>query len=319
MMGGRCCGWPTPTATAASRAPRRHGRAAALRHDGQQPRRPPHPRGTRRRPRADAADAPRRLKLTRPIDDERARRCLRRALFRAGSRHNHEESCMPRFARACLAVRHHRCLAAEHGARRRRHVDLRRLPRRQDARRLWLRARPGMARPRARRGGAADRRLLGQLRLGRGADPHQPSLRRAVPPGPVERDAPTSTRTASSRAPAREEKLCPGQQAEVVTAISRRHARREGRDRIGDRVGRGQGAHRRHRADRGGGLHRHRHDALPGRLALRRRPVQALHLPQIFATSASSGRPRPRPRNSAATPTISISRATRWMPLPARL
>ena len=70
----------------------------------------------------------------------------------------------------------------------------------------------------------------------------------------------------------------------------------------GNRVGRGQGAHRRDRADRGGGLHRHRHHALPGRLALRRRAVQALHLPQIFATSASSGRPRPRPRTFGGDP-----------------
>src|SRR5881394_1311729 len=75
-----------------------------------------------------------------------------------------------------------------------------------------------MARSGAECGGAVDRRLLGQLCVGRRADPHQPPLRRRL-----RREHSTAnnnilkngfiTRTRG------EEKKCAGQQAEVVTSI----------------------------------------------------------------------------------------------------
>ena len=49
--------------------------------------------------------------------------------------------------------------------------------------------------------------------------------------GPVDRGQRSSREWHRHRRTRAEEKMCPGQQAEVVTAIARRHPRREGRDR----------------------------------------------------------------------------------------
>ena len=112
---------------------------------------------------------------------------------------------------------------------------------------------------------------------------------------------------------------CPGQQAEVVTAIRDVTPRREGRDRQRDRPGRGQGA-------KTPPSPRSRRPAAPtprSRAARSSRSTAAGSTSSTpianTATSGSSGRPRRRRRSSAATPTISTSRATRSMPLPARL
>ena len=74
--------------------------------------------------------------------------------------------------------------------------------------------------------------------------------------------------------------------------------------------GAGQGAHRGRIDDREAGLRRRSQVSLPSRRSLPRRPVQALQVPQIFATSGWSSRRASRLPSSAATPTISISRAT---------
>ena len=138
---------------------------------------------------------------------------------------------MPRFARAALLFATTARLAARAGARRRRHVDLRRLPRRQDARRLWLGARPGVARQGARRRGAADRRLLGQLRLGRGPDPDQPPLRRAVPRRTFDRRATTSSRPASPPHPRARRRCAPASRPRSSPRSADVTPRGEGRDR----------------------------------------------------------------------------------------
>ena len=192
-------------------------------------------------------------------------------------------------------VRHHRFAAAGRRPRRRGHVDVRRLPGRQDAGRLWLGARPGLARP----GPLAAVRLTGGCSAsfvsGAGADPHQPPLRRDLPAGQFDRRERHAQDRLHRPSPRRGKEMCPGQQAEVVTAITRRHAAGESR-----RSARPPAKRRSRRAppivaaDRKGRLPGHREDPLPGRHALRRRPVQALHLPQIFATCASCGRPRRR-------------------------
>ena len=128
-----------------------------------------------------------------------------------------------------------------------------------DARRIRLRARPGVAGPRPRRRGPDDRRLFGQLRLGRGPDPDQPSLRRGCVQQTVDRRA-TICKNGFTARPRRRE-ACPGQTAEV-----RRHRRRHP-----------TGSGRRHRPgrppstpparprrDREGRLRRRREDSLPG-------------------------------------------------------
>ena len=128
---------------------------------------------------------------------------------------------------------------------------------------VWLGARPGLARQGARRRGAADRRLLGQLRLGRGADPDQPPLRRDLRPElrPRENDFLENGFTAGTR---EDEKKCPGQQAEVVTAIT--DVTPQVKAAIGTAPGEARSRRaRRDRRDREGRLRRHRHDPLPGR------------------------------------------------------
>ena len=145
-----------------------------------------------------------------------------------------------------------------------------------------------------------------------GPDPHQSPLRRRLRRGAFDgREQHPQERLHGPR-PRRGEK-CAGQQAEVVTVDQGRDAAGEG----GDRQRTGEAAVKARTAV----IAQHESKAaptpprpLPGRLALRRRPVQALHLSQIFRTSGWSGRPRPRRRSSAATPTISTSRATRSMP-----
>ena len=65
-----------------------------------------------------------------------------------------------------------------------------------------------------------------------------------------------------------------------------------------------------HRPDRKGRLPGHGQDPLPGRLALRRRPVQALQLPQIFGRPAGLG---------ARSPGGAVRRRPRQFQLPALL
>ena len=104
-----------------------------------------------------------------------------RGARRSGGDRHHVIRTPRRFSRDAV-------LAGLGRPRRRRHVDLRRLSRGEDEGRLWLGAGPGVARQGPLGGGAADRRLLGQLRLGRGPDPHQPPLRRGLPAEPVDRE-----------------------------------------------------------------------------------------------------------------------------------
>jgi hypothetical protein len=77
-------------------------------------------------------------------------------------------------ARACD---HCPCRGVRAGARRRRDVDVQRLPGRQGREGLWLSPGPEMARPRAARLGPARRGLLGRLRLAAGPRANQPPLR----------------------------------------------------------------------------------------------------------------------------------------------
>ena len=91
-----------------------------------------------------------------------------------------------------------------------------------------------------------------------------------------------------SAAKREDEKLCPGMQAEILSAISDVTARVTERGRRQDRPGFRQGARRRDRGGREGRLRRHAKTRLPlpGDHALSGRPVQALHLPQIFRCAA---------------------------------
>ncbi len=94
----------------------------------------------------------------------------------------------------------------------------------------------------------------------------------------------------------------------------RRHAPREGRDRVADGRGRGQGAPRQ-------SPRRSRRPAAPtspppgarSSVCMAAASTSSTPIANI-PTSAWPGRPRRRPPSSAAIPTISTSRATRWMP-----
>ena len=153
---------------------------------------------------------------------------------RSGGDHHHVIRTPRRFSRAAILAGYGRSC-------RRRYVDLRRLSRREDEGRLWLGSGPGLARQGTLGGGAADRRLLGELCIGRGPDPHQPSLRRRL----ASRDLSTARRSITSRraSPPRAPKRssCPGQQAEVVTAIRDVTSDSQSGDRQRDRRCRGQG------------------------------------------------------------------------------
>ena len=142
------------------------------------------------------------------------------------------------FCRTCFA-------SAGSRPRRRRHVDLRRFPGGEDARRIWLGAGPGVARQGARRRGPADRRLLGQLRLGCGPDPHQPPLRRELRRAEFDRREQLSSRPASPPRTRDEEQQVRRPAGRGRDLDHGRHAAGEGGDRRGHRRGRGQGAHAR--------------------------------------------------------------------------
>ena len=157
--------------------------AAAFRPGRHQPRRPHHARGARSRCASSGCRCAGRRAPAKPPTfgkiDIRARLACAGPFFVQGARRPSQEY-------PCLAARRLPLLAvalslslplsaarADEGM-----WTFDAFPAAKMQRRLRLGARPGMARQGARLGGPADRRLLGQLRLARGPDPHQPPLRR---------------------------------------------------------------------------------------------------------------------------------------------
>ena len=161
-------------------------------------------------------------------------------------------------------------------------------PTREIPRRAWLGARPGVARPRPRRrrSRSAAARRASSRRSGLLLTNHHCAVSCLQDVSDKGNDLVANGFTARARA---DEKMCPGLQAEVVTSIRDVTAASEGaRSARRPAKRRSRRAPRRSR-DRKGRLPRHRHDALPGRHLVRRRPVQALHQPQIFRRPARLG------------------------------
>ena len=182
---------------------------------------------------------------------------------------------------------------------RRRHVDLPRLSVRQGQRRAEDQSRPGMARPGALRHRAPRRAAPASFVSERGPDPHQPSLRRSPASPSSRRRTRASSKTASSRRPAKRKAL---------PDAGRRRAHRHGRHhREGLRGHRRQGRDRRQRgaqvhADAARGRVREAgHAEVPERHAVRRRPVLALQV-QALHRRAHGVRARGRHRRVRRRP-----------------